>query len=96
MEEQNKKQKDSAMKRILILSYYPVQIFLALLGIVLGFASWSLLELMGYEMLGKPDLHHYAIPLILAIAFVRLHRYWVFKYKNSEGCGSDDGDNSAQ
>ncbi len=71
--------RDSKIQRLLIISYYPVQIFLALLGIVLGFASWFLMELLGYEMLGKPDLHLYAIPLVLAIVLVRVHRYYVFR-----------------
>jgi len=60
-------------------SYYPIQILLAFIGIVAGIASWSLLESLGYKIIGKPDLWLWLIPGGLAILLVRAHRAYILR-----------------
>lgn len=65
------------------LSYYPIQIILALIGLVIGFWSWGWIEALGFKILGKPDLWLFLIPMGLAVALVRIHRLFVFKKNRS-------------
>lgn len=74
MENNDERQHALAQKEQMPLSYYPIQVLLALIGIVVGFWSWSWIEQLGYMMIGKPDLWLFFIPLALALALVNIHR----------------------